>query len=79
MAKTLRSELLTNSGDHQSISSDAPHLVGTRLIHTILDQLPSLQTKLGDRKLERARKLTDKYDSIISRGDHKIIEERILL
>ena len=81
MAKALRSEseLVTSSGDHQSISSDAPHVVGTRLFHTILDQFPSLQTKLGDKKLERAGRMTDKFESIISRDDHKIIQERILL
>jgi len=68
-----------SSGDGQSISSDAPHVVGTRLIHTMWDQLPWLQTRRGDRKLDQTRKITHEYESFISRGDLQIIEERIAL
>ena len=67
-----------SSGDCQSISSDA-HVVGTRLIHTVWDQLPWLQTRRGDRKLDQTRKITNEYESIISRSDRQIIEERIAL
>lgn len=67
-----------DSGDNQSILSDAPHPVGTRLIHAILNQFPSLQTRRGDRTLERARRITGEHESVISSGDRQIIKERIL-
>jgi hypothetical protein len=67
-----------SSGDYQSISS-IPHACGTRLLHTIWDQLPWLKARRGDRKLEQARKITDDFESFISRGDRQIIEERIAL
>jgi hypothetical protein len=51
------------SGDDQSITSSIQHAVGTRLLHTMWDQLPWLQT--------------DNFKSIISIGDRQIIEERI--
>ena len=66
-------------GDNQSTSSTIQHAVGTRLLHTMWDQLPWLQTRRGDRKLERARKITNDFESIISSGDRQIIEERIAL
>ena len=64
---------------HQDIPPDERVVVGARLLHSLLKQMPSSQLKLGDRELERAHEITDEFRSVIDHDDRNIIYERITL
>ncbi len=68
------------SGSGQDPPSNASGGPGKdKILYPILKQLPPLQVKRGDHKLERAREITREFQSDISESDHNTIKERITL
>jgi len=61
------------------LQSSGSAIIAITLINSLLKQLPSVQEKRGDRKLELARDLAIEFGSLISDDDRRIIEERITL
>jgi hypothetical protein len=74
-----RSRLAMDPSIHLDIPRDEGAVFGTRLLYALLKQIPSSQLKLGDRELERARKITHHFESVIGKDDYNIIYERITL
>jgi len=62
---------------HEDTSSTLGAPVTSRLLDTMLRQLPSSQRKLGDQNLERAREIAVEFESVIRQNDRSIIDERI--
>jgi hypothetical protein len=60
-----------------SLNSHEGAPVISKLLDTMLRQLPSSQRKLGDQNLERAREVAVEFESVIDQNDRTIIEERI--
>jgi hypothetical protein len=54
-------------------------LIVSRLIETVAKVFPSQQEKQGDEKLDEARDISHKFESVISQDDLGIIGERIIL
>ncbi|KAH9957048.1 hypothetical protein BJV74DRAFT_954723 [Russula compacta] len=60
-----------------NIPPNAGAVIVTRVIDTVVRQLPAAQESQGDQKLELARELAVEYESVIGQHDRRIIEERI--
>jgi hypothetical protein len=54
-------------------------VVGNKLAYSVEKQLPSLQVKRGDRKLERALEIAHEFESVISESEHNVIKEKVAL
>ena len=54
-------------------------IIGNKLAYSVEKQLPSLQVKRGDRKLERALEIAHAFESVISESELNIIKERVAL
>jgi hypothetical protein len=62
-----------------NIPSNAGAVLATTFVNAVVRQLPSSQEKRGDDKLDRARELTNKFESVIAGDDLRTIEDKITL
>ena len=64
-----------------AILPSIPHNTGTGLAtlyrNSVVKQLPSSQERRGDDKLDRARGLTDEFESVLAETDLRTIEDKI--
>jgi hypothetical protein len=65
------------SRSHQELLPNASAVITSRLIDTVVKMLPSQQEKRGDKKLDKARAITQEFESVISQRDREVIGERI--
>jgi hypothetical protein len=66
------------SRSQQDLLPSASAVIASRLIDTMVKMLPSQQEKQGDHKLDKARALTQEFESVILQRDRDIIEQRII-
>jgi len=62
---------------HQDIPPNAGAIVVTTILNAMARQLPSSQEKRGDDKLDRARELTNEFQSVLAETDLRAIEDKI--
>jgi hypothetical protein len=71
---------MSNSSSNQDLpKKNAGAVIATRFLGAMARRLPSSQEKQGDQKLEEVRAMASEYYRLISGGDHRIIQERIIL
>ena len=65
------------SPDREDIPPNAGAIVVTTLLNAMAKQLPSSQERRGDDKLDRARGLTNEFESVLAENDLRTIEDKI--
>jgi hypothetical protein len=65
------------SRNPQSIPPNAGAVFATTFVNAVAKQLPSSQEKRGDDKLDRARELTNEFQSVLAETDLRAIEDKI--
>jgi len=62
---------------HQDLLPTASTSIAKRFLYFVAGQLPSSSEKRGDKVLNRTREMVQKFESVISSNDRKVIEDRI--